>query len=96
MAVREVLKSYWHRVRPAPFHFYRDRDKREIDLIIEADGQLHPVEFKKTARPSRTDTRHFETLRRFPPRMGPGAVVCLRESAMRLGSNVLAIPAGLL
>ena len=61
----EILKSYWHGVRPAPFHFYRDRDKREIDLLIEADGQLRPVEFKKTARPSRTDTRHFETLRRF-------------------------------
>ena len=92
----EMLKSYWHRVRPAPFYFYRDRDKREIDLVIEADGRLHPVEFKKTARPTRTDTRHFETLRRFPAGMGPGAVVCLRESAMHLGSNLLAIPAGLL
>ena len=92
----EMLKSYWHRVRPAPFYFYRDRDKREIDLVIEADGRLHPVEFKKTARPSRTDTRHFETLRRFPAGMGPGAVVCLRESAMHLGSDLLAIPAGLL
>ena len=54
------------------------------------------MEFKNTARPSQTDTRHFETLRRFPAGLGPGAVVCLRESAMRLGGDVLAIPAGLL
>ena len=53
-----MLKSYWHRVRPARFYFYRDRDQREIDLVIEADGTLRPVELKKTARPSRTDTDH--------------------------------------
>ena len=74
----------------------RDRDRREIELAIEADGTLHPLELKNTARPSRTDTRHFQTLGRFPADLGPDAVVCLRESAMRLGSDLLAIPTGLL
>jgi Holliday junction resolvase-like predicted endonuclease len=32
-------------------HLYRDRDGREIDLIIEQDGRLYPVEIKKTATP---------------------------------------------
>ena len=30
----ELLKSYWHNGRQAPFYFYRDRDQKEIDLLI--------------------------------------------------------------
>ena len=49
--VAEILKSYWHQGRLAPFHYYRDKDQCEIDLVIEADGVLYAVEIKKTASP---------------------------------------------
>jgi len=32
--------------------FYRDRDMKEIDLLILKNGILYPVEIKKSARPS--------------------------------------------
>ena len=31
--------------------YYRDKDSNEIDLVIESDGELHPLEIKKTANP---------------------------------------------
>jgi hypothetical protein len=30
----EILKSWWHRGKSAPFFFYRDKDQKEIDLQI--------------------------------------------------------------
>ena len=92
----EILKSYWHNGLQAQFHFYRDRDHREVDLLIERDNRLHPVEFKKTATPSRSAARSFPALAKLGKPVGSGAVVCLKETDARLASDVVAIPAGLL
>jgi uncharacterized protein len=50
-----VIRSYWHAGRQAPIFYYRDKDQKEIDLLIVRDGTLYPIEVKKTtARPRRT------------------------------------------
>ncbi|MCY4213604.1 MAG: ATP-binding protein [Gammaproteobacteria bacterium] len=92
----EILKSYWHNGLEARFHFYRDKDRREVDLLIERDNQIHPVEFKKTASPSQSATASFSALVRLGKPLGPGAVVCLKETDARLAKDIVAIPAGLL
>lgn len=90
--VSEILKSYWHQGRGVNLYFYRDRDGREIDLLIEQDNQLYPIEIKKTATPSRTASRHFDALGQLGRPLGHGAVLCLRESAIPLSAEVTAIP----
>ena len=89
----EILKSYWHNGQTAPFYFYRDKDQKEIDLLIEQDQTLYPVEFKKTASPNISAARHFSSLGLLGLPIGQGAVVCLRETAIPLSREVLAIPA---
>ncbi len=49
----ELLKSYWHNGLKAPFYYYRDKDKKEIDLLIVRDGVIYPLEFKKSASPKK-------------------------------------------
>lgn len=88
----EVLKGYWHNGRTPSLWFYRDRDLREIDLLIEQDGTLYPIEIKKTATPTRNAARHFDSLGRLGCAAGPGAVLCLRETDLPLSSEVTAIP----
>jgi uncharacterized protein len=94
--VAEVLKSWWHNGRRAPLYFYRDRDGREIDLIIEQDDLLHPIEIKKTATPSRNAAMAFGRLESLGRRRGPGAVLCLCESDLPLTEDTSAIPVGYL
>ncbi len=92
----EILKSYWHNGLQARFNFYRDRDRREVHLLIERDTQIHPVEFKKTASPGRSAAGSFSALAKLGKPLGPGAVVCLKETDAKLAKDVIAIPAGLL
>lgn len=92
----EILKSYWHNGESALFYFYRDKDQKEIDLIIDRDGMLYPVEFKKTATPSASAAGNFSTLERLNKPVGHGAVICLRESDIPLSRDVDAIPVGYL
>jgi predicted AAA+ superfamily ATPase len=88
----EILKSYWHNGRQAPFYFYRDKDLKEIDLLIVRDGTIYPLEFKKTASPGTNDVRHFHTLERLKMPIGPGGVICLAEQSLPLSSSTLSIP----
>lgn len=88
----EILKGYWHNGLSVNLFFYRDRDGNEIDLLIERDNQLYPIEIKKTATPSRTASRSFQFLHRLGRPVGPGTVLCLKESAVALSDSVTAIP----
>ena len=94
--VAELLKSYWHTGRRPPFHYYRDKDQREIDLLIVLDGVVYPLEIKKTASPGRDDVRHFGTLERLGLPVGPGGVICLAEQALPLTETSQSIPAWML
>lgn len=92
----ELLKTYWHNGRRAPFYYYRDKDKREIDLMIIQDGIVYPLEFKKTASPHKADLRHFQVLDSLGLSIGPGGIICLTEQAFPLTASGYAIPVGAL
>lgn len=88
----ELVKSYWHNGRRAPFYYYRDKDQREIDLLLVQDGVAYPLEIKKTASPSKDDVRHFQALERLGLPIGPGGVICLAEQPLPLTASAQAIP----
>lgn len=90
----EILKSWWHRGKSAPFFFYRDKDQKEIDLLIVQDEVIHPLEFKKSATLGRDSVRHFRTLAKLNRPIGPGCVICLAESSLPLADGVVTIPVG--
>ena len=47
-AIMEILKSYYNTGElRAPLSFYRDKNQNEIDLIVEENGTLYPIEIKK-------------------------------------------------
>ncbi len=90
----EILRSWWHNGRRAPFYYYRDKDQKEIDLLIVQDGILYPLEFKKTASPGRRVASHFQTLAKLNMPVGPGGVICLVDQVLPLTNQVSAIPVG--
>lgn len=92
----EILKSWLHNGQTPAVYFYRDKEQREIDLLIERDNTLYPVEFKKTASPNMGAAKHFPVLEKLDRQAGHGAVICLRETDVPLSREVDAIPAGYL
>ena len=88
----EILKGYWHNGRRAPFYFYRDKDQKEIDLLILRDGMVYPLEIKKSAMPKREDVRHFPILSKTGIPIGSGGVICLSEQSIPLSRSTCSIP----
>ena len=60
--ISEILKSYWHNGKEPFVYFYRDKEKREIDLLIDQNGKLYPIEIKKKSNPDKNDIRHFHVI----------------------------------
>lgn len=96
--VTEVLKSYCNRgVLDPPLYYYRDKDKREIDLLIESDGHLHPLEIKKAGVARAGDVNSFRVLDSLSGiKRGSGGVICLTADLMPISSTDVAIPIGFL
>ena len=88
----ELLKSYCHNGRQPPFFYYRDKDRKEIDLLILRDDTIYPLEFKKTASADKKDIRHFSALNRLGKEIGPGGVISLVRKLMPLTGDIMAIP----
>lgn len=90
--VSEIIKSY-HNSGIEPFiYYYRDKDTKEIDVIMEGDGKLHPMEIKKTATPASQLTRVFSVIEKSPLVRGTGAVLCTSDKLTAFNSENLVVP----
>ncbi len=94
--VGEIIKSYGNAGRDPFACYYRDKDMKEIDLILESDGALSPVEIKKTASPGKDAVRAFKTLDHSGMKRGKGAVLCMAEKLSALDGENYIVPVGLL
>jgi predicted AAA+ superfamily ATPase len=89
----EILKSYYNSGKRPAFYYYRDKDQNEIDLIIEENGTLYPVEFKKAASLKKDDVKSFRILNKFNMQRGMGALVSLYPDLLQFKEDCKVIPA---
>lgn len=90
--VSEIMKSYQNAGLEPYLYFYRDRDAKEIDIILEGDGKLYPLEIKKTAMPDKRLTRVFGVIDKSPLQRGTGAVLCMAENFGAFDRDNLIVP----
>lgn len=81
--VSEIAKTYLNCGKEPFMYYYRDKDAKEIDIVLEHDGVLNPIEIKKTANPGTELTRVFALLDRASVPRDKGAIVCMKP---RLGA----------
>ncbi len=90
----EIIKSYYNRgILDLPLYFYRDKNMNEMDLLIENNGTLYPLEIKKHADPQKKDISAFHLLDQIPNmKRGSGGVICMYDSLVSLKDGDRAIP----
>lgn len=94
--VSEIMKSYQNAGREPFIHYYRDRDAKEIDVILEGDGKLCPLEIKKTATPDKRLVRTFRVIDKSPLQLGTGAVLCMADKLSAFDRDNLIVPVWLI
>ena len=90
--VAEIRKTWLNSAKECLLHYYRDKDTNEIDLVIEADGELHPMEIKKSTNPGTELVSAFKVLDKGAVPRGAGAILCLREELSAIDRNTYILP----
>lgn len=93
----EIMKSYYNAGQEPPIYFYRDKEQREIDLLIHQDGMLYPIEIKKHADPHKRDIAAFDVVDKLPDiKRGNGCVVCAYNNLLPLPEKDFVVPVSFL
>lgn len=86
--IRNTTYRVYYRIAPNHKYF----DSKEIDVLLEHDGKLFPMEIEKTATPGRQLTRVFKVLDKSNMQRGTGAVLCMTERLGALDRDNLIVP----
>lgn len=95
-AVNEITKGYLNRGLRPDMSYYRNRDTKEVDILIVQNATVYPFEVKSTSRPDRRVARTLQVAGALGLKQGPGGIICLAPKAYPLSENVTAFPIGLL
>lgn len=98
--VSEILKSYTNEGKDYRFNifYYRGKDKsvsseNEIDLIIEENGVLYPIEIKMSGNPKASMGAANPVLDKIKEKSrGMGVILCLIDKKTYLRENLVALP----
>lgn len=106
--INEIIKSFINEGMEYNFSvfYYRGKDKKrfkedgevieeenEIDLIIEENGVLYPIEIKKSAKPTKNMASAFDVLDKdIDKHRGLGAIVCLYDDKLYLKEDLVVLP----
>lgn len=90
--VSEIRKTYQNSAKECPLWYYRDKNAREIDVVLEADGLIHPMEIKRSVSPDSRIIGAFELLDKGAVKRGKGAVICMRSELSAVNSENFIVP----
>ena len=95
--VSEIIKSFYnHGIEPRQYlYYYRDVDKKEVDILLVKDGAIYPVEIKKGIKPSKP-TKNFNVLEKYNMPIRRGMIIDNAEKVRLLNDNAFIFPVSLL
>lgn len=104
----EIYKSYLNAGKEPPIFYYRDKDQKEIDLLIYQNGVLSPIEIKKAASPGKTAIKNFRVLDQIDKtevfggletlktETGTGSVICMAADLLPIDEKNWYVPVWLI
>ncbi len=93
--VSEIVKSYYNAGKRPDLYYYRDTDKKELDLLIVEGDKLYPIEIKKNKSPVHPD-KNFGVLDKFHLDVQPGIVLCMCDEILPYNRNTWLVPVSVL
>lgn len=98
----ELYKSYLNQGKVPPIYYYRDKQKKEIDLLLVENGEVSPIEIKKSSMPGKQAIKNFNVLAPLEKtdeaytdlkvKIGYGSVICMSQDLLPLDEKNWIVP----
>ena len=90
--VAEIMKTYLNSGKEPYMYYYRDKDAKEIDIVLEHDGVTNPIEIKKTSNPGTELIKSFKLLDNASVKRSYGAVICMKSELSAIDRDNFIVP----
>lgn len=94
--VVEMLKNFAYSQSKAAMTYYRDSNAKEIDIFVERNNSVHPLEIKKSANPDSREVKKFTVLDKASVTRGAGGIICMCEEVIPIDNENCFIPCNLI
>lgn len=92
----ELLKNFSYASSKVNLTYYRDSNAKEIDVFVEQNGVIHPLEIKKSANPDRREVRKYALIDKVKAERGSGGIICMCEEIIPIDPQNCFIPCNLI
>jgi len=90
--VGEIIRSYWNHGQEVSLWYFRTKEKDEVDIVIEKDGKLYPIEIKLASRITAQKIKGIKSLAKTKAILGKSLVISTAKKAYSLDKNTLVVP----
>ena len=94
--VMELVKNYTYARNAALLSFYRDDNAKEIDVFVEENGKIHPLEIKMSANPDKKEVKKFNVISKTSLIRGEGGIICMYPEPFPINDKDLLIPGNII
>lgn len=89
-AVSEIIKSYIHNGKTPNIYYCRTLNQEEIDVVIEQNDKVYPIEIKQTATPNISMAKNFKLVDE--QKKGIGCILCMSEKFIPINKDLYVVP----
>ena len=94
--VMELVKNYAYAKSKANITYYRDSNAKEIDVFVEENNTIHPLEIKKSSNPDKREVKKYSVIDKASLVRGNGGIVCMCEQPLPIDEDNCFIPSNLI
>ncbi len=90
-AATEIIKSYYNAGKRPDLYYYRDIDRKEIDLLVVEGNNIYPMEIKKSKNPA-NPAKNFAVLKKLKMDVHQGLVICMANELIPYSRDIWLCP----
>ena len=94
--VMELVKNYAYARSKVNLTYFRDSNAKEIDVFVEENNVIHPLEIKKSAAPDRREVKKYSVIDKAFLNRGNGGIICMCEEPIPIDADNCFIPSNLI
>lgn len=94
--VMELVKNYAYAKSKVNLTYFRDSNAKEIDVFVEENNVIHPLEIKKSAAHDRREVKKYSVIDKASLNRGNGGIVCMCEEPIPIDEDNCFIPSNLI
>ena len=94
--VMELVKNYAYARSKVNITYFRDSNAKEIDVFVEENNVIHPLEIKKSAMPDRREVKKYSVIDKASLNRGNGGIICMCEEPIPIDAENCFIPSNLI